>query len=51
MEEKQLGRRAELESMFNKFPHVPREPILQIDLYREGTTLPPRPITCSSGIE
>ena len=38
MEVKQLGRRAELESMFNKFPHVPREPILQIDLYREGTT-------------
>ena len=36
MEEKQLTRRAELELMFNKFPDVPREPIIQTDVAING---------------
>jgi len=36
MEEKQLGRRAELELMFKKFPDVAREPIIQTDVAIQG---------------
>jgi len=36
MEEKQLGKRAELELMFKKFPDVPREPIIQTDVAIQG---------------
>ncbi len=36
MEVKQLGRRAELELMFKKYPDVPREPIIQTDVAITG---------------
>jgi len=37
MEEKQLTKREELETIFKKFPEAPKEAVIQTDLFLEGT--------------